>query len=181
MEQKLILNHTEAIIILKRLSLELIENHNDFSNTAIIGLQPRGIKISRLIHQFVQEFLDNQKVLYGELDHTFFRDDFRRGEDLKVPHPVKIEFDIEGKNIVLVDDVVYTGRSVRSALDALSVYGRPSKVELCALIDRRYNRETPIMTDYYGKIIDTRGAGQKVRVDWNEDEINVWLLNNLTE
>jgi pyrimidine operon attenuation protein/uracil phosphoribosyltransferase len=120
-------------------------------------------------------------VLYGELDHTFFRDDFRRGQEILTPHPIKIDFDIEGKNIILVDDVVYTGRSVRSAMDALSSYGRPSKIELLALLDRRFNRETPIMSDYCGKVIDTRGNSQKVLVDWNPRKINVWLLNTTEE
>lgn len=178
-EEKRILNHKEIHIILKRLALELIETHNDFANTAIIGLQPRGVNPARLLHKYVKEFTGNPSVLYGELDHTFYRDDFRRGDDLKVPHPVKISFDIEGRNIVLVDDVVYTGRSVRSAMDALSSYGRPSRIELLALIDRRYNRETPIMSDYCGKVIDTRGKGQKVRVEWTENDMNVWLLNQI--
>jgi pyrimidine operon attenuation protein / uracil phosphoribosyltransferase len=180
MEKKLILNHKETTIILKRLALELIENHTDLSQTAIIGLQPRGIYPARLIHQFVQEFTQNKRVSYGELDHTFYRDDFRRGESLKMPHPIKIDFPIEGKKVILVDDVVYTGRSVRAAMDALSSYGRPAKIELLALIDRRYNRETPIMTDYCGRVIDSRAKEHKVIVDWNEDNMNVWLLNPIS-
>ncbi|MBX2984731.1 MAG: bifunctional pyr operon transcriptional regulator/uracil phosphoribosyltransferase PyrR [Bacteroidia bacterium] len=181
MKKKLILNHKEIEIILKRLAMELIENHNDFSKSAIIGLQPRGVFPARSLVEYVKEFTNNPNVLYGELDHTFFRDDFRRGQEILTPHPIKIDFDIEGKNIILVDDVVYTGRSVRSAMDALSSYGRPSKIELLALLDRRFNRETPIMSDYCGKVIDTRGNSQKVLVDWNSKKINVWLLNTTEE
>ncbi|MCK9481248.1 MAG: bifunctional pyr operon transcriptional regulator/uracil phosphoribosyltransferase PyrR [Bacteroidia bacterium] len=181
MNKRLILNHKEAHIILKRLAMELIENHNDFAHSAIIGLQPRGVFPARLLVEYVKEFTKNPSILYGELDHTFFRDDFRRGNEQLIPHPIKINFDIEGKNIILVDDVVYTGRSVRSAMDALTSYGRPAKIELLALLDRRFNRETPIMSDYCGKVIDTRGKGQKLQVDWNEKKINVWLLNTIEE
>jgi pyrimidine operon attenuation protein/uracil phosphoribosyltransferase len=177
MEEKLILDYPQVDIILRRLALELIENHNTFSNTAIIGLQPRGVFPARIIHKYVKEFTGNSTVLYGELDHTFYRDDFRRGDSLRLPHPIKIEFDIEGKNIILVDDVVYTGRSIRSAMDALSAYGRPAKVELLALIDRRFNRETPIMSDYCGKVIDTRNKVQQVKVEWEQEQCKVWLLN----
>jgi pyrimidine operon attenuation protein/uracil phosphoribosyltransferase len=176
MEKKLILDHKTATVILQRLALELIENNDDFSNTAIIGLQPRGVFPARLIKEYVKTFIQKDHIYYGELDHTFYRDDFRRGDALHLPHPVKIDFSIEGKKIILVDDVVYTGRSVRAAMDSLSSFGRPDKVELLAFIDRRYNRETPIMSDYCGRIIDSRGSGQRVQVDWS-DNIQVWLLN----
>jgi pyrimidine operon attenuation protein / uracil phosphoribosyltransferase len=175
-DKKVILNHAEVEIMLKRLAMELIENHDDFSKTALIGLQPRGVLPAREIHKIIEK-MTGHKVLYGELDHTFYRDDFRRNEDVLIPHPIKIDFEVEKKKVVLIDDVLYTGRSVRSAMDALSSFGRPDKIELLCLIDRKFNRETPIAPDYFGKVVDTRGKVQKVKVDWEDNNHQIWLLN----
>lgn len=176
MQKKRLISQPELHIILKRLALEIIENHHELERTAIIGLQPRGVFAARIIIDYLREFLGPNPIQYGELDHTFHRDDFRTGDTLRIPHPIKIDFDIENKNIILIDDVVYTGRSVKSAMDALSSYGRPAKIELLAVIDRRFNRETPIMSDYCGKVVDTRSKDQKVQIDWDLPETHVWLL-----
>ncbi len=167
-----ILNARNIDIIIQRLCFELIENHNDFNESALIGLQPRGIFFARKLRKALEEKL-NKKVLYGELDITFYRDDFRKKELDIEPNEVKIDFLIEDKHIILVDDVLYTGRSVRSALDALNDFGRPKQVELLVLIDRHYTREFPIEPDYTGKKVDSR-ADDKVKVEWEEDA--VWIM-----
>jgi pyrimidine operon attenuation protein/uracil phosphoribosyltransferase len=167
-----ILNARNIDIIIQRLCYELIENHNDFRDSALVGLQPRGIYFARKLRKALEEKL-GKKVLYGELDITFYRDDFRKKELDIEANEVKIDFLIEDKHIVLVDDVLYTGRSVRSALDALNDFGRPRQVELLVLIDRHYTREFPIEPDYTGKEIDSR-ADDKVKVEWDEDA--VWIM-----
>lgn len=178
MEKKLILDHRQLLLTIKRLCYELVENHDDFTNTAIIGLQPRGVYPARLIKDYIGEITGNKKLLYGELDSTFYRDDFRRSKEILVPSELKIDFDIEDKRVVLVDDVLYTGRSVRSALDALLAFGRPRKAELLTIIDRRYQRETPIAPDYVGRVVDTRATNDKVKFEWEENNFKVWLLTN---
>ena len=118
------------------------------------------------------------REVFDELATDFYRDDFRRGNEIHEPKTLNIDFDVEGLNVILVDDVLYTGRSVRSALDALNDFGRPAKVELLTLIDRRYNRELPIQPDYVGYEVDTR-SNEKVKVEWNEEEGNkIWILAN---
>ncbi len=164
-------------IITQRLCYELIENHDDFSNSAIIGLQPRGVHFARKLRDALQKSI-NKNILYGELDFTFYRDDFRTKELDIEANEVNIDFTIEGKKIILVDDVLYTGRSVRSALDALNDFGRPQHVELLVLIDRRYNREFPIEADYIGKQVDTR-ADDKVKVSWDEDAVLILKRNEI--
>lgn len=175
---KVILNKKQLELTLQRLTLEIIENFKDFKDVAIIGLQPRGIILSRKLQKMLQKqlFEDNQP-LYGELDITFYRDDFGRRAETLTPSKLDISFDIENKRILLIDDVLFTGRSIRAALDAISDYGRPKAVELMTLIDRRYNRELPIEADYVGLTVDTRGSGLKVKVDLLEKE-EVLLIEN---
>jgi pyrimidine operon attenuation protein / uracil phosphoribosyltransferase len=160
--------------MLKRMAFEINENHRDFDQCAIIGLQPRGIALARKIKTILESTFKHDNIKYGELDSTFYRDDFRRNEKILIPNSIELEFQIEGLNIVLVDDVLYTGRSVRSALNALSDFGRPAKTELLTLIDRRYKRELPIQPDYVGTNVDTR-AHDKVIVDL-EKENKVWII-----
>jgi pyrimidine operon attenuation protein/uracil phosphoribosyltransferase len=106
-------------------------------------------------------------VAYGILDITFYRDDVRK--EIMVPNQTRLDMSLENKEVILIDDVLYTGRTTRAALDALLDFGRPSKVTLCVLIDRRFNREIPIQPDYSGKTIDTIFS-QKVKVLWNEND-----------
>ncbi len=176
MEGKLLYDHRKLNATIRRLAYELIENHDNFTNTAIIGLQPRGIMLARIIRQMIEEIIST-RVKYGELDFTFFRDDYRTNEKQLLASPIHIPFSTENMNIILIDDVLYTGRSIRSAMDALLGFGRPSKVELCVLIDRKFNRENPVAPDYVGKTVDTRGQGQKVKVEWEENNYKVWLIN----
>jgi pyrimidine operon attenuation protein/uracil phosphoribosyltransferase len=171
MSSKVILEKKQFAITLDRLCFELIEKHGDFSNTAIIGLQPRGIYLSRRLHSRIQEILANNTILYGELDIAFYRDDFRRGNEQIVPSELKMDFSVQDKHIVLIDDVLYTGRTIRAALDALTDFGRPAQVELLVLIDRRFSRHLPIQPDYVGLSVDSR-SNDKVKVEWKETAKN---------
>ena len=165
MQPKILLDKTRFDITLKRLCHQLIEVHNDFSETVIIGLQPRGIFLARRIQKELQSILKNKKILLGELDTTFYRDDFRKKE--LIPNRTNIDFIIEDKNVVLVDDVLYTGRTIRAGLDAMLAFGRPKDVELLVLVDRRWSRNVPIQAKYIGMTIDSIST-QNVRVEWKE-------------
>ena len=168
MERQVILNSRHFELTLNRLCYQLIETHNDFSNTVLIGLQPRGINVVTRLKTQLESILDKE-VVCGNLDITFYRDDFRRRETPLIPSATNIDFDIEGKKVVLVDDVLYTGRTIRSGLDALLAFGRPEKVELLTLIDRRFKRDLPIQADYTGKTVDTL-ISERVSVEWEEIE-----------
>jgi pyrimidine operon attenuation protein / uracil phosphoribosyltransferase len=162
---KSLLNQQQIELTIKRLANQVLENHVQLSNTVIIGIQPRGVALSdRIVHE-IENSLEVSPVNYGKLDITFYRDDIRK--ELHIANKTDILFSIEGKNVVLIDDVLYTGRTIRAALDALMDFGRPSKVELLVLIDRRYSRELPIQPDYTGRSIDSI-VTQKVKVLWKE-------------
>jgi pyrimidine operon attenuation protein/uracil phosphoribosyltransferase len=161
---KSILSSNQIGLTIQRLANQILENHIHFSNTVIIGLQPRGIYLSNKIVTSLEQLIQLQ-VPYGKLDITFYRDDFKK--QIHVANTTNIPFSIEGKKVVLIDDVLWTGRTIRAALDALMDFGRPSKVELCVLIDRRFNRELPIQADYVGRPIDTL-ISEKVKVFWQE-------------
>ena len=164
---KSLLNEQQVKLTIKRLAHQLLENHEQLQNTAIIGIQPRGVYLSDRIVQELRNELGSQDISYGKLDITFYRDDLRN--ELHFPNKVEIPFSIEGKKVVLVDDVLYTGRTIRAALDALMDFGRPEKVELLVLIDRRYRRELPIQPDYSGRTIDSI-LSQKVKVRWQQND-----------
>ncbi len=164
---KTILNEQQLAITIQRLTHQLLENHLDLENTALIGIQPRGIYFSdRIVEQLRLEVID-KPIQYGKLDITFYRDDVRKG--LHELNKTDIPFSIENRNVVLIDDVLWTGRTIRAALDALLDFGRPAKVELCILIDRRFSRQLPIQADYTGKSIDSI-ITQKVKVFWKEKD-----------
>jgi pyrimidine operon attenuation protein/uracil phosphoribosyltransferase len=177
MKPRIILDSKHIEITVTRLCHQLIEVHNDFSNSVIIGLQPRGIYLSKRIHTKLSEILKTKKILCGSLDTTFYRDDFRKKE--LVPNATEIDFIIEDKNVILIDDVLYTGRTIRAGLDAMLAFGRPKDVELLVLIDRRLSRHLPIQAKYIGKTIDSI-ASEKVKVDWKETDGSdkVTLLSN---
>jgi pyrimidine operon attenuation protein/uracil phosphoribosyltransferase len=173
---KSILTGQQLEITIKRLAHQVLENHPDLTNTVLIGLQPRGIFLSDEIVDEIKKEIPGDKIQYGKLDITFYRDDIRK--ELHIANRTDIPFSIEGKNVVLIDDVLYTGRTIRAALDALLDFGRPEKVELCVLIDRRFSRQLPIQPDYIGKSIDAI-VSQKVKVFWKSKDGNdeVILLN----
>jgi pyrimidine operon attenuation protein / uracil phosphoribosyltransferase len=164
---KTILNEQQLAVTIQRLCHQVLENHIDLTNTVLIGIQPRGIYFSDRLAAQIRKQMGNEKILYGKLDITFYRDDVRQG--LHTLNQTDIPFSIEGKKVILIDDVLYTGRTIRAALDALLGFGRPSKVELCVLIDRRFSRELPIQADYTGKSIDSI-ITQRVKVFWKEKD-----------
>ncbi len=165
---KTLLNNDQLNITLQRLAHQLVENHLSFKDTALIGIQPRGIFLSDRIAKMVKKISGNNQIDYGKLDITFYRDDVHKSE-IHVPSVTDIPFSIEGKNVVLIDDVLHTGRTIRSAMDALIDFGRPKKVELLVLIDRRFSRELPVQPNYAGYTVDTM-LSQKVIVHWKEKD-----------
>jgi pyrimidine operon attenuation protein/uracil phosphoribosyltransferase len=162
---KTILTEEELGLTIQRLSHQLLENHLSFQDLVIIGIQPRGIYFSDRIVQQINEQIKPAKITYGKLDNTFYRDDVRQG--LHTLNQTDMLFSVENKTVILVDDVLYTGRTIRASMDALLTFGRPAKVELCILIDRRFSREVPIQADFVGRSIDTI-ITQRVKVLWNE-------------
>jgi pyrimidine operon attenuation protein/uracil phosphoribosyltransferase len=165
---KTLLDNKQLNITLQRLAHQLVENHINLKDTVIIGIQPRGIWMSDRIAHLVKEITGLKKIQYGKLDITFYRDDVHQGE-MHMPAQTEIPFSIEGKNVILVDDVLHTGRTIRAAMDALIAHGRPKNVELMVLIDRRFSRELPIQPDYIGQTVDTVHT-QKVKVYWSEKD-----------
>jgi pyrimidine operon attenuation protein/uracil phosphoribosyltransferase len=178
-KKRLILSQPLLSVILQRLSQEIIENHGNLENSVIIGLQPRGVFLAnRMIEKLEAEL--KCKVQYGTLDATFYRDDFRRGGSLLKPNATTIDFVLENKRVILIDDVLATGRMVRAAIDAMQAFGRPQKIELLCLIDRSYNRDLPIQPDYTGKKVNTPDA-QRVLVEWTDQgfkEDKIWLMDS---
>ncbi|SFT74116.1 pyrimidine operon attenuation protein / uracil phosphoribosyltransferase [Lishizhenia tianjinensis] len=180
MEKQVILNSKHFELTLNRLCYQLIESHNDFSNSVLIGLQPRGVKVLDRLKAMLEN-ITGHSIACGTLDITFYRDDFRRRERPPIPSATNIDFSIENKRIVLIDDVLYTGRTIRSGLDALLAFGRPSEVELLTLVDRRFKRHLPIQADYVGKTVDTL-ISERVSVEWKEiegeDKVVLYTPNN---
>ena len=166
-----ILNKYQLQIIIERLAYQVVENYIDLSSVALIGLQPRGVFLANKIYDQLVKIKPDQPFLYGKLDITFYRDDIRK--ELHEANQTDITFSIEDKNVILIDDVLYTGRTIRAALDALLSFGRPKKVELCVLVNRRFSRQLPIQPDYCGKAIDSI-ISQKVRVEWDKEEVNLY-------
>jgi len=166
MEQQLILNDQQVELTLKRLCYQLIETHENFDHSLIIGLQPRGIHVAKRLQQEMEQIL-NKSIICGNLDVTFYRDDFRRRTQPLLPNTTDIEFTVEDKHVILVDDVLYTGRTIRSGIDALLAFGRPKSIELLAFIDRRFNRNLPIQADYIGRTVDTISS-ERVTVKWKQ-------------
>jgi pyrimidine operon attenuation protein / uracil phosphoribosyltransferase len=165
---QILLTSHQLHLTINRLSHQLTENVDDYSNIVFIGLQPRGVHVSNAIVENIKKLSPKETINYGVLDITFYRDDVR--DELHVANKTDIPFSIENKKVILIDDVLYTGRTIRAALDALQDFGRPQKVELCVLVDRQFNRELPIQPDYCGKAIDTV-ISQKVKVNWEMKEV----------
>lgn len=180
MEEKgrVILDSERLGLVLERLSWQLIENHNDFSEACIIGIQPRGTFLAEKMHRLLKRNTGNASILFGKLDITFYRDDFRERGNLISPSATVMDFLVEGKDVILIDDVLYSGRTVQAALVALQHYGRPRKIELLSLVDRRFNRHIPIRPDYKGVTLDALDEAF-VRVEWeniNSDSSKVILF-----
>lgn len=178
MERRIIIDNQLLQIIIERLCHQLIEVHDDFANSVILGIQPRGVFLAERITTTLKSFL-HKEINLGYLDVTFFRDDFRRKDVPLKANATKVPFLIEDKNVILVDDVLYTGRTVRAAMDAMIGFGRPKHVELLALIDRKYSRDLPIQPNYIGLEVNCLES-EKVWVELKEhgvQEDNIWLIN----
>ncbi|RKN78022.1 bifunctional pyr operon transcriptional regulator/uracil phosphoribosyltransferase PyrR [Ulvibacterium marinum] len=178
MSQKVLLSSKEINIILHRLACQLLENHLDFKDTVLIGLQPRGIFVAQRLKKILQSEYGVKEINLGLLDITFYRDDFRRGEKPLEANTTKIDFLVEDKKVVFIDDVLYTGRSIRAALTAIQSFGRPQEIELLTLIDRRFSRHLPIQPNYRGRQVDAIND-EKVKVMWeeNDGEDVIYLIN----
>ncbi len=169
MSKKILLDSKEIDIILHRLACQLIENHGDFSDTVLIGIQPRGVSVLNRLIAILQKESALTNIDSGQLDITFFRDDFRRRDEPLEANTTSINTILEDKRVVLVDDVLFTGRSIRAALTAIDSYGRPSDIELLVLIDRRFSRNLPIQPTYLGKQVDAVN-NEKVSVAWDDNK-----------
>ncbi|MCK0158879.1 bifunctional pyr operon transcriptional regulator/uracil phosphoribosyltransferase PyrR [Cellulophaga sp. F20128] len=178
MSKKVLLSSKEIQIILHRLACQLLENHVDFKDTVLIGLQPRGVFLAKRLTNLLREDYNVKEINLGSLDITFYRDDFRRGEKTLEASKTQIDFLVEDKKVVFIDDVLYTGRSIRSALTAIQSFGRPAEIELLTLIDRRFSRHLPIQPNYRGRQVDAIN-GEKVQVLWEENDGQdiVYLIN----
>ena len=162
-----ILDKNQLHLTIQRLAHQLVEIHPDIDNIALIGIQTGGIYLADKIVEILKE-IQEKKIQYGKLDITFYRDDIRK--EHHVPNKTEILFSIENKKVVLIDDVLFTGRTIRAAMDALQDFGRPQKVELCVLIDRKSSRQLPIQPDYCGKAIDSI-ISETVKVKWDREEV----------
>ena len=167
MNERQILDKDEILITIERLCHQLIENHNDFLDTIIVGVQPRGTYLSNRILYKLRQIMPLNTIDSGNIDISFYRDDLMRREEPILPEKMDMNISVEGKNVILIDDVLFTGRSIRSAIDALMSFGRPNSVELLTLINRRFSRHLPIQPNYVGKTIDVVKS-QKVVVEWKE-------------
>jgi len=178
MSKKVLLSSKEIQIILHRLACQLLEKHLDFKDAVLIGIQPRGSYLAKRLTRILKEEYGVKQIDLGFLDITFYRDDFRRNDKTLEANKTDINFLIDNKKVVLIDDVLYTGRSIRAALTAIQSFGRPTEVELLTLIDRRFSRHLPIQPNYRGRQVDAIN-GEKVKVNWeeNDGEDAVYLIN----
>lgn len=163
---KILLDADRFALTIERLCQQLLEDYDDFDQTVIVGIQPRGPVLADRLAGRIGQLL-NKKIPVGKLDITFYRDDFRRHDKPLYPHENSMPFMLTDQKILLVDDVLFTGRTIQAALGALQHYGRPGRVELVALVDRRFNRHLPIAADYVGISVDALDEAY-VKVHWQE-------------
>ena len=183
--EKVLLDGEAVDRTLSRISHEIIEGNPDLDRVALVGIHTRGVPLAHRLRRRIHDFT-GRDVALGQLDITFYRDDVavRAGEAPQHPQPLvrstKLDFPLEGKTVVLVDDVLYTGRTIRAAIDALFDYGRPARVQLAVLVDRGH-RELPIRPDYVGKNLPT-ARGERVQVQLVEvDEVDQVVLQSERE
>jgi pyrimidine operon attenuation protein / uracil phosphoribosyltransferase len=177
---KILLDADALSRTLSRIAHEIIESNPELDDVALVGIQTRGVPLARRLARLIEERSGRAPML-GAVDITFHRDDVavRGGEPPRHPQPVvretQLEFPLEGRTVVLVDDVLYTGRTIRAAIEALFDYGRPSRVQLAVLVDRGH-RELPIRPDYVGKNLPT-ARSERIQVQLLEvDEVDQILL-----
>jgi pyrimidine operon attenuation protein / uracil phosphoribosyltransferase len=177
---RVLLDEAAIARTLTRIAHEIIEGNPDLERVALVGIHTRGVPLAQRLRRLIHEF-SGEEPASGSLDITFYRDDVqvRGGEPPKQAQPVvrstRLDFALEGMTCVLVDDVLYTGRTIRSAIEALFHYGRPARVQLACLADRGH-RELPIRPDYVGKNLPT-SRGERIQVQLVEvDEVDQVLL-----
>lgn len=177
---KILLDADRFALTIERLCQQLMEDYDDFDQTVLVGIQPRGPVLADRLAARIGQIL-GKKLPVGKLDITFYRDDFRRHDKPLFPHENQMPFILTDHKILLVDDVLFTGRTIQAALGALQHYGRPGRVELVALVDRRFNRHLPIAADYVGISVDALDEAY-VKVHWEEihgrDEILLFEKKN---
>lgn len=177
-----ILSAKRLELTIDRLCYSILENHPSLEKTVLIGIQPRGVLLADRIFERLKELSSQSDIPYGKIDITFYRDDFRKRNEPIRAASTEIDFLVENKNVILIDDVLYTGRTIHAAMSALQDFGRPSKIELMCLIDRRFNRQFPIMSNYVGMVVDALNEAY-VRVDWGakQEQSEVKLFANKKE
>ncbi len=164
---KIILDEQRFEISIERLCREIIENYGDLTDLCLIGLQKGGVYLADRIHKRLGELIPGAAIPLGKLDVTFYRDDFRIRKMPLTANETRIDFLVDGKRVLLIDDVLYTGRTIASAFTAIQHYGRPQDVALLVMVNRRFNRHLPIFPNYTGITIDGLNESY-VRVDWAE-------------
>ncbi len=167
-EGRIILTQERFALTIERLCQQLIEKYDDLDNTCLVGIQTGGVVLSQRLCNRIQQILSIPAIESGKLDITFYRDDFRRRDKPLAPSATEMNFLVEDKHVVLVDDVLYTGRTTQAALTALNHFGRPRSVELLVMVDRRFNRHLPVQPDFVGIIVDALDEAY-VRVEWQEE------------
>lgn len=165
--RRIVLDTNELELCLERLACQLIENHTDFEHTILVGLQPRGKYLCEKIIKILNKKYNIQSVNHSLLDITFFRDDFRKKDKILIPNVTEFKLFVEDKKVVFIDDVLFTGRTIRAALTAIENFGRPKSIELLILVNRRFSRELPIQADYIGIDVDVY-PDEKVNVIWKD-------------
>jgi len=172
--EKVVLDEDDMRRTLVRIAHEIVERNAAPEDLAIVGIHRRGAILARRIHALLTDLLERE-IPIGDLDISFYRDDVGRRSEQPTIHASHVDFDLDGRTIVLVDDVLFTGRTVRSAIEALFSYGRPAKVQLAVLADRGH-RELPIRPDYVGKNLPT-SRSERVNVHVEEldgvDEVRI--------
>ncbi len=168
MEQgKLIISQERFELTIKRLCHQILEQHIHLDKLCLIGIQERGVYLAQRIKSQLVTMLGDQAFDYGKLDITFYRDDFRRRSTPIKAATTELDFLVEDRNVILVDDVLYTGRTVHAAIAALQDFGRPARIEMLCMVDRRFNRHFPIKADYKGFAVDALDDAY-VSVRWKE-------------
>jgi pyrimidine operon attenuation protein/uracil phosphoribosyltransferase len=169
-------------LTISRLAHEVVENYPNWDNACIIGIQESGVVLSDVLCSQIAKITKRKRILTGKLDITFYRDDFRMREVPLAASDTELDFSLDGMRVILVDDVLYTGRTVQAALAALQDYGRPAQVELLSLVDRRFVRHLPIEADYVGITVDAINDSY-VKVSWDQEagDHSVILYHNQSQ
>ena len=176
MDKKLIINNLKAEIILDRLASQVYELHYFFPNLKILSIQPRGIQFGRAVVDRIFEIF-KVKISNGTIDPTFYRDDYQSNSRIMIPSSSSLGFEIEEQPILLIDDVLFTGRTTRAAINSLQDFGRPKWIKLLVLVNRHLEREMPIEVEYEGIRIDSN-YNQQIKVIQNsKGKIEVFLIN----